>query len=247
MIVTGLLCFSRVKDARYFLFAICCSMVGLCITSLSSLGILPYTHLGYHAAEIGVVCEAIILAIVVTNRLKAIEDERITTKFLATYDPLTKLYNRHAFEQAATKFFQQAKHYHAPLSLAILDLDHFKAINDTYGHHIGDMALKHIADIMKQAARTTDIVARWGGEEIVVLMPNTQLIDAHTLCEELRESISCSPLITADGESIVITASIGLASTKDYPTFSLLFRAADEQMYQAKKLGRNRGPPRWCC
>ncbi|SBS29259.1 putative diguanylate cyclase YedQ [Marinomonas aquimarina] len=239
MILTSLISITKVKDARYFLLAVCCSMAGLCVTSLSTLGLMPYSQLGYHSAEIGVVCEAFILAIIVTNRLKVIENERITTKFLATYDPLTKLFNRHAFEQMTTKLLQQAEHYHAPLSMAILDLDHFKAINDNYGHHVGDMALKHIADIMKHAARPNDIVARWGGEEIVVLMPNTRLTDAHTLCEELRETICNSPLVTADDESIVITASIGLASTKDYPTFSLLFRAADEQLYLAKKLGRN--------
>lgn len=239
MITTSAMCLNKVEDARYFLLAIGCSMIGLCITSLSNLGILPYTKIGYHGAEIGVVCEAIILAIVVTNRLKAIEDERTTAKFLATYDPLTKLYNRHAFEESATKLFYQAKQQHSTLSFAILDLDFFKAINDRYGHQVGDLALKHIATLLKQSVRTNDVVARWGGEEMVVLMPYTSLAQAFTLMENVRHVIETSEF-THDGSTILMTASIGIAISDGYDTPEQLFVAADARLYLAKDLGRNR-------
>lgn len=162
-------------------------------------------------------------------------------KALATTDPLTGLLNRRAFEELAETWLQQAHHHRLPLSLIILDIDHFKQINDTYGHPIGDEVLQHLAKLMREnALREDDIIARYGGEEFIILLPKTTLKDASHVAERLRIKVEDTKVHTPEGE-IRFTISLGVAclsETED--TLDTLIKHADEALYQAKHNGRNR-------
>ncbi len=174
------------------------------------------------------------LTLMITRRLSnQLED-------LAMKDSLTGLINRRYFFIRGLDEVKRAIRYKNPLSIIMLDIDHFKKINDTYGHEAGDKVLVCIASILSQNVREVDIAARLGGEEFAILVPNTNAVDALVLAERLRneiESTSCSSLA---GKANV-TASIGVASlTPEMTDLDTLLRDADTAMYQAKGRGRNR-------
>ncbi|WP_165311192.1 diguanylate cyclase [Vibrio ziniensis] len=242
MIVIGIVNLGKVRDAQYFLLAVSCSMLGLLLTTLSVWGVIPYTYQGYNGAVYGVLLEALILAFVLANRLKVIENERVTAKFLSSYDPLTQLFNRHSFVQAGTKIIQDDTKYNASISFIILDIDYFKSVNDSYGHQVGDRALCHISNLLQKYCRNSDVVARWGGEEMVILLPNTDMSEALNCAENLRSIIEKTPLCI-DGEVISLTASFGISSRVNNENLDQLFKHADKQLYIAKNRGRNRVEP----
>lgn len=239
MIFLGILHLKKTKDAWYFLIAISCSMLGLLITTLSVWGVLPYNYYSYNGAVFGVLFEAIILAMIVAYRLKAAEKERVTAEYLSAYDPLTNLLNRRTLMTNGTEALNLASHSQKPLSFVMMDLDHFKNINDSYGHQVGDAVLTHIAKLLKSHSRETDLLSRWGGEEMVILLPNTDAAQAHTYTEHLRLLISQTPL-NYDDLTIKITASFGIATRTHNETLDELYQLADKRLYQAKHLGRNR-------
>lgn len=244
MILVALVNLARSVDARYLLLAVSCSMLGLLASALSVWGVIPYTFWGFHGAEVGVVFEAMILATVLAYRLRNIERERITAQYLATHDLLTRLHNRRAFEDIAGQYLQQAENHNKPVSFIMMDIDHFKAINDNYGHHVGDQALNHIAILLSHQQRKGDILARWGGEEIAILLPDTTLSHAIQYAEQLRSLLEHNPL-TVESKQIQITASFGVASGINHMDGHLdsLFRDADKRLYIAKANGRNQVAP----
>lgn len=166
MIIVGIMNLGKQKESQYFLLAVLCSMTGLLITTLSVCGIIPYTYYGFNSAAYGVVLEAIILAVILAKRLKDIESDRKSANYLSSHDPLLKLFNRRFFEKEANKIVQSNIHHEKSVSFLIMDIDHFKVVNDTYGHHVGDLALCHIADLIRNHTREKDIVARWGGKKL---------------------------------------------------------------------------------
>lgn len=158
---------------------------------------------------------------------------------LAMEDILTELPNRRALDNLLHQEFNRAKRYQLNLSLAILDVDHFKLINDEYSHEIGDKALKKLAHVLKSFGRDVDIVSRWGGEEFVVLLPDTPLDDAIAVCERLRRTIAntdCSEIAS----QLKMTVSIGLASSHQAEAAEKLLSLADSALYEAKQSGRNK-------
>lgn len=239
MIITGLLSINKIKDAKSFSFSVLCSMVGLLTTTFTIWGFIPYNYYTYHGAVLGVLCEAIILAIIITIRLKDIESERIKNKHLSCYDPLTNLYNRRAFYQYGHPTLESAYDEKTSLACVMMDLDHFKIINDTYGHDTGDQVLLHIAHILTNNLREDDIIARWGGEEIVILLPNTTMSEASILMERIRLTLENTPLRTVKG-MITVTASFGLSELIRNDTLEHLLSRADQQLFIAKQAGRNR-------
>jgi diguanylate cyclase (GGDEF)-like protein len=159
---------------------------------------------------------------------------------LATMDSLTEIYNRAAIERIIETEIDRSKRYELPMSLLLLDLDHFKRINDTYGHQVGDLTLKTTIKIISKVLREHDILGRFGGEEFTVLLPDTDLVNAHIVAERVREIVRQTP-IKAGSKTISMTISIGFATlnhkTDDYQE---LFRRADLGLYKAKQSGRNR-------
>lgn len=160
---------------------------------------------------------------------------------LTRLDGLTGLYNRHTFVELTSQELARAKRQALHTSLLLLDLDFFKHVNDTWGHPAGDAVLKNIANVANTSVRATDLVGRLGGEEFIILLPNTSLEAARKLAEKLRASIELSPT-TWESQRIQTTVSIGLASTTAAQAhdFDHLYHVADKALYQAKEKGRNR-------
>lgn len=159
---------------------------------------------------------------------------------LATTDFLTKLPNRRQFLARLKEEFARARRFgNQPCSVMMVDLDHFKQVNDTHGHAVGDAVLKHFAQLMRKMFRKIDMAARVGGEEFAVIMPGTDLAAARTSAERLRETVAKTPFVQ-DGKCISVTVSIGAATMgpSDFEADQALIRA-DEALYRAKENGRN--------
>jgi diguanylate cyclase (GGDEF)-like protein len=171
--------------------------------------------------------------------LQQIDDQRRELERLATIDSLTGLYNRRYFMERIDEEVGRAKRYEVPLSLLMLDLDHFKVVNDQHGHLIGDQVLIKVATILKKLRRG-DFPGRYGGEEFCILSTNTDLAGAEALAERLRKGIEQQAL--ANGDSLPrVTCSIGVAQfDATMSTSQGLLRHADEALYRAKQAGRNR-------
>jgi len=161
-------------------------------------------------------------------------------ELLSITDGLTKLYNHRYLQDELARAFDESQRYQRPLSLAIVDLDFFKKVNDTYGHAIGDDVLKCVSRMFHESVRSTDLVARYGGEEFAVMMPETELDDATTFAEKIRSLIEQSPVETQAGP-LNVTVSIGVASVPHSRIHHAkeLVVAADKALYRAKKNGRN--------
>ncbi|HEX9017976.1 MAG TPA: sensor domain-containing diguanylate cyclase [Anaerolineaceae bacterium] len=159
---------------------------------------------------------------------------------LAITDPLTGLYNRRHFSAMLVKEMERSRRYQRPISLAILDIDHFKLINDTFGHMAGDQALQEVARICQEAIRRIDLVGRFGGEEMTILMPETTTERAEQAMERLRGAVETLEINTPRGTAR-ITVSIGLTSMEPNENidFNHLLDRADQALYQAKNNGRN--------
>ncbi len=161
-------------------------------------------------------------------------------KKLATIDGLTELYNRRHFHVLAGAEWSRFQRYHRPLSLVAIDIDHFKSINDRFGHDMGDRVLAWIGEVCKQCGRATDVFGRVGGDEFVALLPETDLGQAGVVADRLRSSLQQNPLISGANE-VDITISIGIATaTLSMAGYHVLLKQADQALYQAKESGRNR-------
>jgi len=154
-------------------------------------------------------------------------------------DPLTGSNNRGALDSSLTREIEMARRHRTPLSLIVMDLDKFKAINDTYGHMIGDEILKSFSQAVNQVIRKTDMLFRYGGEEFVVLTSNTGRDGAQLLAERIRRKIERMEVRTAHQGSIPVTVSLGVASLNGKESGQSLFERADGALYQAKAAGRN--------
>ncbi|WP_457572412.1 diguanylate cyclase [Desulfovulcanus sp.] len=166
--------------------------------------------------------------------------ERLQTiKKASIKDFLTGLYNRRYFFDFGQKLFASAKRENLSLTCAMIDIDHFKKVNDTYGHKVGDLVLQHVASTIKNRMRGTDIIARLGGEEFCILAVNLKENDAKRVFEELRQTIEKSPLEIDGGQKIKVTISIGVV-TELADNLENMVNKADALLYEAKNRGRNK-------
>jgi two-component system cell cycle response regulator len=168
-----------------------------------------------------------------SNELLSLREQVIT-------DPLTGLFNIRYFRSALEMEIERTARTAIPTALMMIDLDHFKQVNDVWGHEVGNQVLKLMARLIKQVTRQLDIQCRYGGEEFVVILPSTSLLLASQVAERLRQQIAKSEIVTGD-ESFNVTASIGLSVrlAHEHGGVSDLIKAADDCLYQAKSLGRN--------
>ncbi|MGV1100118.1 diguanylate cyclase [Thiovibrio sp. JS02] len=156
------------------------------------------------------------------------------------HDPLTGLYTRNVFQMRLVEECAHSLRHNCPLAVLMLDVDHFKQVNDTYGHVAGDESLRHIAGILKSQTRGGDCVARYGGEEFVLLLPETRKKAALHAAEKIRKRIETEPFRSTGGTVIKLTVSIGIALfPEDTDDYTWLLELADQAMYEAKKAGRN--------
>ncbi|MGZ4777745.1 MAG: diguanylate cyclase [Thermoanaerobaculia bacterium] len=161
-------------------------------------------------------------------------------ELLSITDGLTKLHNHRHFQDELNRAFEESARYERPLSLAIIDIDFFKKVNDTYGHAIGDEVLQTVASLFRDSIRATDLAARYGGEEFAVVMPETNLVDAVTFAEKIRTLIESTPIPTHAGP-VSATVSIGVSSVPHSHIHAPheLIVSADKALYRAKRGGRN--------
>ena len=160
---------------------------------------------------------------------------------MAISDRLTKINNRRNFFALAEKEYQRAQRYKHPLSLVLIDIDHFKKVNDTYGHQVGDDVLAKTAFFLERNIRSVDIVARYGGEEFIILMPEISCQHANLIAERLRQCIAETPM-AEEHHKVMITISSGISclDNKDELSFDTLLYRADQALYRSKDEGRNR-------
>ena len=171
---------------------------------------------------------------------KRMRDYNAQLHDLASHDPLTRVLNAGAYYRACDQQIHASQRANQPFAVLFIDLDHFKSINDTYGHAVGDDVLRAVAQTLQANVRRSDVVGRIGGEEFSVFLPNTQVKGAELVAETLRVAIE-SIHIEVDGVRLKITASIGVAAKRfDEETMQAIQQHADQAMYEAKRGGRNR-------
>lgn len=202
------------------------------IQILITLSALLFIVGGIRASRIS--SNALHCSFVLTHALSRAKEE---AEKLASIDMLTEINNRRAFTRLAKVQVDYCKRHESPVSAIVLDADHFKNINDTHGHAAGDTALQHLANILKELTRSSDIIGRIGGEEFAILLTNTNIGDAKIVAEKLKSWIADNP-VHFDDNYFPITVSIGVASDESYNLESLL-NHADKAMYIAKQFGRN--------
>ncbi|GGQ11149.1 diguanylate cyclase [Shewanella litoralis] len=224
---------------KFFIPAVFIGAGGAAFSAATTWGIIPYNTFLFHGIEIGMLIEMSILALALAFNLKEVDKARITAEVIAQYDHLTGLYNRRAFTINAAPLWELGVREQTPLSMILLDIDWFKTINDKYGHAVGDSALKAIAKTLQQHIRKSDVLARWGGEEFIIFLPNTSQQAAIQLANTIREKIA-SVAVFHDGEGLSVTASFGVAEYHSQMNkLEELIKLADKALYQAKNSGRN--------
>jgi diguanylate cyclase (GGDEF)-like protein len=176
------------------------------------------------------------------SRIATLEQELAEVTQASREDFLTKLYNKRALEEFMTQKEADYVRYGHSYCIAMFDLDHFKNVNDTYGHDAGDAVLKAFAQILKNQGRTNDIIGRFGGEEFLAILGDTDIEGAKTFANKVRQHVEKARFVYQE-KRIDVSVSIGLALRTDYPSLRNTITGADERLYDAKKKGRNRVEP----
>ncbi len=223
---------------RYFLAATLFGLLGVATTDLAVWGKIPFSFFTYHAFEFGISIEASLLAMALAYRIRCYQEANLQAEQIARQDPLTGLHNRRAFLELAQPYWSSANRGGHPLSLIMMDIDHFKQINDRYGHSAGDSVLNEVSLILSQNSRGSDIIARWGGEEFILLLTDTDLNSAAAYAERLRQAIT-TVYVPTKQDMVKVTASFGVAEYSENMELKTLIDTADQRLYQAKEQGRN--------
>jgi diguanylate cyclase (GGDEF)-like protein len=179
--------------------------------------------------------DALLAAIVDVTAQRQVREDLLVQ---ATHDPLTGVFNRRHVEELLRTELDRAERHARPLAVAMLDADHFKKINDTYGHQTGDEVLRTISQRCQSTLRSNDVLGRYGGEEFIVVFPETSLEDAGAVAERLRAAVAEVPIKVGDN-ALDVTVSIGLAAFAPGYNLDEMFHRADAALYTAKQDGRN--------
>lgn len=192
------------------------------------------------SADLASLLEIINLNLELERKQKELSEANSRLEKVAATDQSTSLYNRYYFFQVAQHVWEEYKRYRRPATLMMLDLDNFKEINDTRGHLFGDYVLKETASRLKSRTRRVDILARFGGEEFVLLAPNTDTETGLVLAERLRAVVADGPFVEGKN-NVTVTISIGVSSTElqEFNEFQDLLEAGDQALYSAKRSGKN--------
>jgi len=178
----------------------------------------------------------------IKQRTKDLEVSQEELKLLASVDPMTKLYNRRYFSEISAKVFDLAKREEFKIIIAMLDIDNFKNVNDTYGHPVGDKVIMAIGDIVSEHTRKSDIACRFGGEEFIILFPYTKFNDAVLLVEDIRKSVEDTVIALESDQVLCVTASAGVSSVDISidQGIEVAVNKADNALYEAKRSGKNK-------
>lgn len=224
------------------LTAVCVSLsllVRLCVHLLTDAPADRHAAIGFASAGVIPLLVASTTGTFVLRLLLDLERTRAHLHHIARTDWLTGALNRVAFMGLAESLVRSAGRDGHLLSLLMIDIDRFKAVNDTHGHAGGDKALEEVSVRCRAQLRNSDLFARFGGEEFVVLLPFTDEVTAYGIAERMRRAVESMPIESACGPAFSVTVSIGSAHLKDCPTLGALLQRADQNLYHAKRLGRN--------
>ena len=181
----------------------------------------------------------------ISRLLRKINETQQKLVALASIDDLTQLYNRRYFFERFNQEVERSKRYQRPLSCIIMDIDFFKQVNDSYGHLAGDRVLSDIAQIVRKNCRQSDLAGRYGGEELIILLPETEAVGAMIIADRIREMVEQHQTVDGKGVVIAVTVSMGIASLngtelRNIDNNERIIQHADDALLQAKKTGRNR-------
>lgn len=196
----------------------------------------PFNH-NELRARLAVGYRVICLYRALADKVRKLENASETISRLAGTDELTRLHNRRSFNEIFSLALSAAHRHGHPLSLISIDLDHFKTVNDTLGHSIGDIVLQEFASLIRDMIREEDVAARWGGEEFIILLSHTTCKAAAALAERIRGRFE---LQRSSATPLRITASFGVAQLREEEQVDSLIKRADDALYLAKRAGRNR-------
>lgn len=233
------------RQPERYLFTLACGIHGLLMLAISLTLLLGEVN-PTDPKQIGAVTQFVLIESIVVLVMRAfgvlmLANAHITAELrhFAERDPLTSIYNRRSFMTLLDKSVNLMQRMNSPLSLLGLDLDHFKRINDTWGHGSGDQALRHFVQLVSDHLRNEDVIGRIGGEEFIIFLPNTGLEAAAGVAERLRALIESQPVAGPHGP-IALTVSIGVTLIARGETQEAALQRVDEAMYRAKAKGRNR-------
>lgn len=224
--------------AKYFLVGSILAAIGGGITGLAVLGIIPFNVMTFRAIEIGMLIDVILLALALAELFRDTNNKKIVAENMALTDPLTGIGNRRSVYESINEMWFDLMESKSAISVLLLDIDKFKLINDKYGHSFGDEVIIKVADIVKQNARSLDIVGRWGGEEFIIILPNILGLDTKIVAQRICKSIE-NTLFEMGNEVEKVTVSCGVAILDDEKSIDELINSADIQLYNAKTRGRN--------
>ncbi|MBW8190527.1 sensor domain-containing diguanylate cyclase [Neiella marina] len=239
---------AQVDSALLFIVASVTAACCIGISTMAVAGIVPYNVYTFQAIEVGMVFEAIMLAVVLAKRFNLVQQNLVVAKRYADTDPLTNVNNRRGFQRPAEVMFNKAVDSNGDIAVLLIDIDNFKQVNDQYGHTVGDQVIQKAAHRLAQSARKTDLIARWGGEEFIMLLDNTSQKEGRNFAERIRLSLAELRCKTSK-DSINFTVSIGVAGSNqrvcaeknlDELTLADLIKCADAALYEAKNSGRNK-------
>jgi diguanylate cyclase (GGDEF)-like protein len=223
-------------------------VVGLSVVASVTLTLVWHLVAGWSLQSQGMVMAALVpvpiasvCAAFTLKLILALDQAMVRLEELAMTDALTNVRNRRYFMQAAALEFERATRHNRPMAVVLIDVDHFKRINDRHGHQVGDKALIDIAQACQATLRKTDLLARFGGEEFIVLLPETGQREAVRLAERMRAAVATDVQLPERARTGMVTISLGaVAMSRATPSLDLLIQAADQALYDAKRAGRDR-------
>lgn len=227
------------RSARFFLLGAISGLTGVFITAMTLLSLIPYNYYTFKASDFGMYIDIILLSLALTDRMKITQEKRIEAEHYALTDALTGLHNRRAFYNISQTETQKLLRYGNEFSVIMLDIDNFKKINDTYGHHAGDRLLQMVASALKENMRAHDYIFRLGGDEFVIFLPETNEQEAYRLAQRICSNVANLKLSQPD-DTVPISCSIGISEFKKYDaTIDTIVRRADSALYSVKNAGKN--------
>ena len=191
-------------------------------------------------ADITLLNEVVQLNVALENKRKELSEANVRLEQLAITDQITQLYNRHYFFKVAEHFWEESRRYKLPMVAIMIDFDNFKTVNDTYGHIFGDYVLREASARLRTTTRKSDILCRYGGEELALIASNTDMATGLVWAERMRYAVASDPFVMGNYATDV-TISIGISGTElgDFPTFEALLDSSDVALYAAKRAGKN--------
>ena len=221
---------SGYRPVRFFLLGWSVLLIGIALYVLKSIGLLPHVFVTHYGFQLGSMAEMVLLSIALADKIGEYERQSLT-------DPLTSLANRRFFDAQFAREYTRAVRYEVPLALLIVDIDHFKRLNDEHGHAEGDAVLRSLAGQLSNLARSGDSVCRYGGDEFALLLPHTGVAHAAVIAERVRSAIEEQ---SSNGRGITVSVGGASHSTGSFSDAKTLFKQADGSLYSAKMEGRNR-------